>query len=49
MAEVFDMAAYVSDFFYPCVAIGVILPAGAAVLSALVRAGFRLLGIVVDD
>lgn len=46
---VFDVATYVVDVFYPCIAIGAVLPAGAAVLAALVRSGFKLLGLSESD
>lgn len=44
-AEPFDVAAYVGDFFYICVVIGAILPAGGVILAGIVRAALLAMGL----
>lgn len=41
---VFEISAFVSDFLWPCLTIGAILPAGAAALAALYRAVLSAVG-----
>lgn len=48
-SNVFDISAYVTDFFYPCIAIGAILPAGAAMVAGLFRVAMAAFGLGLDD
>lgn len=44
-AETFDVQAYVGDFFYVCIVIGAILPAGGVILAGIVRAALLAMGL----
>lgn len=48
-AVVFDLSDFVTDVFYPCVALGCVLPAGAALFTGFLRLVTVALGIVSDD
>lgn len=48
-SNVFDIATFVTDFFYPSIAIGCILPAGAAMASGFVRFALVAFGLLVSE